>query len=187
MQIKTLSGTPIQQMKKAGKKKITDLKSVDFLKAFHTGPRISNNIAIYDDYKICLLNGKYTNQLGVEIKTNDSLNINKIKVTGIERTLIDISVSPHYSGGVNEVLTAYKRAKGKVSVKKLAQMLKQLDYIYPYHQIIGFYLEKAGYKEDELKLFEDMGIKNKFFVTRKIEDKNREFSNKWQLYYPKFL
>ncbi|EKE03398.1 MAG: hypothetical protein ACD_20C00209G0009 [uncultured bacterium] len=167
--------------------KTTDLKPVDLLKAFHTEPRISKNIALYEDYKICLLNGKYTNQLGVETKTNESLNINKIKVTGIERTLIDISVSPHYSGGVSEVLTAYKRAKGKFSIKKLAQMLNKLDYIYPYHQVIGFYLEKVGYKENELKIFENMGVKNKFFITRKIEDKNREFSNRWQLYYPKSL
>ena len=67
-----------------------------------------------------------------------------IPTTNIERTLIDIAVRPVYSGGVFEVLKAYKMAKDKVSINKLAAYLKKIGYVYPYHQVVGFYLEKSG-------------------------------------------
>jgi predicted transcriptional regulator of viral defense system len=70
--------------------------------------RISQNVAGYKKYKICILNGMYTDRLGViEVLHNGA----KISVTDIERTLIDIVVRPGYSGGVSEVLSAYNLAK----------------------------------------------------------------------------
>ena len=49
-----------------------------------------------------------TNALGViEIQGSED---ETLKVTGIERTLIDIAVRPVYAGGVFEVLKAYKLA-----------------------------------------------------------------------------
>ncbi|OGI04802.1 MAG: hypothetical protein A2Y25_04230 [Candidatus Melainabacteria bacterium GWF2_37_15] len=161
------------------------LKQIDITKSFYKEPRTSKNIAKYKDYKICWLNGKNTNNLGVVEKIID--NNLKVKVTNIERTLIDISVSPHYAGGVVEVLNAYKSAKGRFSVEKMANMLKNINFRYPYHQVIGYYLEKAGYKEKEYQLFRDFGIEYKFFVVRNIDDKNRDFNDKWNLYVPKSL
>lgn len=40
-------------------------------------------------------------------------------VTGPERTLIDITVRPFYSGGPKAVLEAYRQAKDVVSIQKL--------------------------------------------------------------------
>ena len=50
-------------------------------------------------------------------------------VTGVERTLIDATVRPVYSGGINEVLTAFSRASKMVSINKLVAMLKKINYI----------------------------------------------------------
>ena len=72
--------------------------------------------------------------------------LDKIPRTTLERTLIDITVRPIYSGGVNAVLDAYKKSIGKVSVKKIIAILDTINFIYPYYQAVGFYLEKAGYK-----------------------------------------
>ena len=41
--------------------------------------------------------------------------MNGVRVTDLERTLIDIAVRPEYAGGVYEVLNVYRLAKGKVS------------------------------------------------------------------------
>ncbi len=103
-------------------------------------------------------------------------------VTDIERTLVDIAVRPQYSGGVFDVLKAYKLAKEKFSAVKLFDTLKRLDYIYPYHQVLGFYMEKAGMENRLLEPFMDMGLEFDFYLDHQIED--MAYSNRWRLYYP---
>lgn len=152
-------------------------------KAFYMPPRISKNLTVSGIYTINLLQSKFSNGLGiVEADYNNA----KIHVTDIERTLIDITVSPYYCGGCYEVLNVYKKAKGRVNVKKLHDMLIKLDYIYPHHQSIGFYLEKAGYKEDDLKLF-DRDKTLRFFIQRELKENERKYSERWNLFYPEFL
>jgi hypothetical protein len=143
--------------------------------------RTSKNIAIYKDQKVCILNGMYTGQLGVI--PFEGPGGAKIRITDLERTLIDIVVRPGYAGGVFEVLKAYKMAKDQVSVNRLAATLKKLNYIYPYYQAIGFYLERAGYKESLLELMQDFEIKYDFYLTHHMI--NMEYSPKWRLLFPK--
>ena len=155
---------------------------IDF--AFSRKQRTTNNIAIFGDYRVCLLNGKNTDNLGViEMSVSKS---ESLRVTSLERTLIDITVRPVYSGGVFEVLNAYKFAAGLVSINKLAATLKKLNYVYPYHQCIGFYLEEAGiFKEHQIEILKRFEMKYDFYLTYGIEEKN--YSKKWRLYYPKEL
>ena len=151
-------------------------------KAFSKAQRQSQNIAIFNDYRICLLNGKFTSGLGVTKLSQEE----KISVTNLERTLIDITVRPSYSGGVFEVLGAYRRVKGAVSVNKLTAMLKKLEYLYPYHQSIGFYLEKAGvYTESQIKLLKQFDVRYDFYLAHQM--KETEYSTEWRVYYPKGL
>jgi predicted transcriptional regulator of viral defense system len=152
--------------------------------AFMKSWRTSNNISSYKDCKICLLNGMFTGKLGV-IET-EGPNGEKIHVTNVERTLIDIAVRPVYSGGIFEVLKAYKLAHKKVSINRLSAMLKKLNYIYPYHQAIGFYLDKAKvYKETQISLMQEFEMKHDFYLTHQM--KNMDYSKKWRLYFPKGL
>ena len=125
--------------------------------AFKRRVRTTNYIAETDQFRVCLLNGKNTGYLGVETQDHASDGggrCAKVRVTNIERTLIDIAVRPIYSGGVFEVLKAYRLAQAKVSVNKLAATLEQLRFIYPYHQVIGFYLDLcAGYRSSRSTCF----------------------------------
>jgi len=151
-------------------------------RAFRNPQRESKNIASVGDFKICILNGKYTNRLGV-IETTTQENENII-LTDIERTLIDIVVRPSYSGGIHEVLNAYRNAVGKVSINRLSAILQKLNYIYPYHQAIGFYLQRAGvYRESQIKLLKKFDFEYDFYITHKM--KETEYSKEWRLYYPK--
>jgi hypothetical protein len=152
--------------------------------AFKRKPRVSKNIAAYEDLNICILNGKYSKKLGVvDIQTPEG---ELVPVTGIERTLIDITVRPFYSGGVFEVLKAFRLAQGKVSINKLTAMLQKLNYLYPYHQAIGFYLEKSGaYKESLINLFRKFEINYDFYLTYGMKD--MDYSKRWRLFFPKGL
>ena len=69
-------------------------------KAFQRQARVSKNIAFYKDKRICLLNGMHTGKLGVE--EIEGFEGERIHVTNVERTLIDITVRPMYSGGIFE-------------------------------------------------------------------------------------
>ena len=148
-------------------------------RAFKNPARTTTNKATYNEYTIWHLNGKNTGCYGViEVIKYDTMQ----RVTDIERTLVDVAVRPQYSGGVFEVLKAYKLAKDKLSVAKLYETLKKLDYIYPYHQVVGFYLEKVGLEDRLLEPFIKMGLEFDFYLDHEIED--MAYSARWRLYYP---
>lgn len=171
-----------QQPEKARIIKPLAQKKIDW--AFSQRPRISENIASCNGHQICILYGMHTGSLG--IIESEGPEGEKLRVTDVERTLIDITVRPFYAGGVFEVLKAFKFAKDRVSINKLAVMLKKIGYIYPYHQAIGFYIEKSGvYKESAINIFRKMNINYDFYLTYQMKDK--AYSKDWRLFYPKGL
>jgi len=152
--------------------------------AFKRPTRLSQNFVNYENRRIYMLSGKQTGNLGVIETEGPEHTI--VRVTDIERTLIDITVRPEYAGGVFEVLRAYSLARGRVSVNKLLATLRKLDYLYPYHQAIGFYLDRTGvYKERSIALLRRFDFKYNFYLMHQIRDK--DYSEKWRLFFPKGL
>lgn len=151
-------------------------------RAFKSHQRESKNIATVGDWKICKLNGQFTGMLGVIEKVTQENE--SVMITNIERTLIDIAVRPTYSGGIHEVLNAYRRAAEKVSINRLTAMLKKINYIYPYSQAIGFYLQRAGvYKESQIQLLKNSEFTYDFYLAHGM--KELEYSKEWRIYYPR--
>ena len=172
--------TNTEQTKKSVPANRSELEQDNIDKAFSRPMRTTNQVAQIEGKKIYLLNGKNVSNIGV---TDFLLDDRILKVTNIERTLIDITVRPNYAGGIQEILNAYIAAKGRCSVNKLISVLKKMDYTYPYHQAIGFYLERAGYSEIVLNLVKKIEIKHNFYLTYQIKEK--DFSEKWKLFFPK--
>ncbi len=150
-------------------------------RAFARPQRRSKYIYEYNDWKITILSGKSTGNLGVA--TVAGPNGETLPVTGIERTLIDLVVRPTYSGGIYHVLDVYKTAKEKMSVSILLDILKKLDYSYPYHQTIGFYMQRAGYEEVRWSRLKQSGLKFDFYLAHDIRD--RIYNSEWRLFIPK--
>jgi len=63
--------------------------------------------------------------------------------------------------------------------------LKKLDYVYPYHQAIGYYMQRAGYPESQYSKFKALGLNFDFYLTHHITE--RDYDSTWRLYYPKGL
>jgi len=150
-------------------------------RAFKAKCRVSNRIATYRDRDVTLLNGMNTGELGVvELETPEHV---PLRVTSIERTLIDATVRPIYSGGVFEVARAFERAQGKFSVNKLVATLRKLNYTYPYHQAIGFYLERANYKPSQVDLLRQFEREFDFYLTHQMQQ--TDHNSRWRLFIPK--
>lgn len=149
-------------------------------KAFAKKPRITTDKRSYRNYEINFINGQGQNNTGVT-------SFREIyKVSDTERSLIDASVRPFYCGGVTQVMEAFQNAKDTVDEKKLLDYYSQMHFIYPYSNIIGFYLENAGYRESAFLPF--LGIRDsafKIYLTYNMRDPL--FSEKWKIYYPKGL
>ncbi len=158
-----------------------ELAQEDIDRAFAKEQRISQNHVDYKGHVLYLLNGKNTGHKGIISIDHPKQGV--LEVTNLERTLIDIAVRPAYSGGVKKVMEAYQNAKERVSVEKLNTMLKEMDFTYSYHQVIGFYMERAGYLQSQLDLLKEHGFEYKFYLTYNMRE--MEFSEAWQLYYPK--
>lgn len=143
---------------------------------FARKPRITNDKRNYKNYGINFINGQFQNKVGI-IPFREVYYI-----SDLERTLIDCSVRPFYSGGVTQVLDAFLQAKKQIDTEKLYEYYSKMNFKYPYHTVIGFYLEKAGYSESDYKNFLPKN-KTDFYLTYNILQK--EYSAKWQLYFPK--
>lgn len=154
-------------------------KRIDW--AFRRKPRRTKACADWDGYTICLLSGKCSNRLGVVTSTaSDGI---AYPVTGIERTLIDISVRPFYAGGVFEVLDAFRAAADRVDVDLLRKTLEDLDYKYPYHQAIGYYMENSGaYGGDAIEAFKAIPQAYDFYLTFQMNQPT--YVKHWRLYVP---
>jgi hypothetical protein len=148
--------------------------------AFSGRQRRSKLIYRCADVSVVMIAGKNTDRLGVEeIAAPGS---GPLQVTNLERTLIDIVVRPAYAGGIANVVKAYRAAKDRMSVDRLISTLATLDYVYPYHQAIGFLMQKAGHPEKSFSKLRAMGLNYDFYLTHEM--KEPAYSKEWRLYHP---
>jgi hypothetical protein len=153
-------------------------------RAFAARPRQSNLVyADKEGRRFVVIAGKHSARLEVGQVPGPAGEL--LEATRPERTLVDIAVRPVYAGGVHKVLEAYRAARERISVNVLMATLKKLGHLYPYHQAIGFYLERAGYDARALDLARRPGLEFDFYLAHGMKD--TEFSRDWRLTYPRGL
>jgi hypothetical protein len=86
-------------------------------RTFQNQPRQSRLVYSMPKVQITVINGKCTGELEVQEKTGPAGD--NLRVTSLERTLIDIVVRPIYSGGVQAVLNAYRLARERASTRRI--------------------------------------------------------------------
>ncbi|HVL09357.1 MAG TPA: hypothetical protein VM512_09410 [Burkholderiaceae bacterium] len=152
--------------------------------AFQRPVRVSSNAVDFEDWQVLLINSANTGELGVvdhDAQRGAEGRVN-VRTTSVERTLIDAAVRPAYSGGVFEVAKAFELAKDGVSVNAMGAMLGKLRFTYPYHQAIGFYLERAGYRSSALDLMRRFPMEFDFYLTHEMSA--TRYVPAWRLHVP---
>ena len=153
-------------------------------RAFSSRPRQSKLVYSDDNgHEFVVIAGKCTNAL--EVGAIRGPNGERLQATKLERTLIAVTVRPIYCGGVRKVLEAYETARVRLSPKRLMATLKKLGHLYPYHQAVGFYLERAGYSGEALDMARQPGLEFDFYLTHGMGDS--DYNKAWRLYHPRGL
>ena len=164
-----------EQSKKPQPEGVLSQESID--RAFSHPQRRSNYVYRIDGFQIVLLSGKATGRAGViEDQTTG------LPITSLERTLIDIAVRPRYAGGVFQVSQAFKEAMNDLDASKLTSLLGILNHRYPYHQALGFYLERAGADDHLLSRLREFGLHFDFYLDYSIA--NPVLDKSWRVFYP---
>lgn len=153
--------------------------------AFQQPARITKNTALFGDRRIVLIHGGYTGKIGVvsETITFGTDGMAEVRMTDLERTLIEATAKPWYSGGVAEVAKAFEQAKSKAQINRLGALLKKLDYAYPYHQAIGYYMERAGYRSAQIDLLRRFPRERDIYLDHEMS--NPVYVKDWRLWVPK--
>jgi predicted transcriptional regulator of viral defense system len=149
-------------------------------RAFAGNQRSSQLVYSYGAVSIVQLAGKHTSCLGVE--ELNGTNGEKLTVTNLERTLIDMVVRPTYAGGMSELLKAYRAAKSRISMQYLLTILRKLAHAYPYHQSIGFLMERTGYPKESYEQLRELGLAHDFYLEHRMHEP--VYSPEWRLYFP---
>ena len=152
-------------------------------RAFRTHQRSSRYVFIHERNRFVILSGKNTGRYGVvSLPAPDG---RKVQTTDLERTLVDIVVRPAYGGGVHEVQAAFRAASDRLSISKLLATLRALDYVYPYHQALGFYLDRSGVPSKRLERLRKLGVEFNFYLAHGM--KNPALDSSWRVFHPKGL
>jgi hypothetical protein len=148
--------------------------------AFRNQPRRSSFEFQFEGQTITFLNGKNTGNAGVIDVTGPSGE--PLRSTSLERTLIDCVVRPQYAGGIQTVATVLPLAIGRISAAEIVRLLAQTKYAYPYHQSLGFLLERAGMSASELQPLRSLPMRFKFYLDYGM--KKPVYDPSWKTYYP---
>jgi hypothetical protein len=108
------------------------------------------------------------------------------RITDLERCLIDAVVAPHYNGGIMSLPALFAEAADQLNLQTLIGHYGELEFLYPFHQTIGFFLHHSGQTEAAERWRETFQPTNRFFVDKNAKT-NWGYDTVWHVYYPRGL
>jgi predicted transcriptional regulator of viral defense system len=108
------------------------------------------------------------------------------RITCLERTLIDAVVSPHYNGGVMSLCDYFRAARNRMNLSRLLDIYQRLNFVYPYAQSLGFFMEHSGMQEKAEALRSAYPPRQRFYVDHGAKT-TWIYDERWMVSYPKGL
>lgn len=119
-------------------------KSID--KAFSKAPRRTNAYDRINEYIVVMLEAN-------NISSYEIIDFNGYKVSSINRAFVEIISNVHYFQASTNVIELFKQIKEELNPDTIYKVIEKFDFVYPYFQLAGFYLEEIGYKKKQLSKF----------------------------------
>lgn len=108
------------------------------------------------------------------------------RVTCLERTLIDAVVSPHYNGGLISLCDYFRAAQQRLDIARMVDIYRKLDFVYPYAQSLGFFMEHCGMQNHAKELRNVYPPRQRFYVDHGAKT-TWVYNERWMVFYPKGL
>jgi hypothetical protein len=148
--------------------------------AFKIPQKVSQSVLYWNQKKIHLLRRRPEKKLSGVIRIRGRHCL----MTNLERTMLDLVVRPDYAvGGAESILRGFIELRDSLNLENLYDYLITSQYLYPYHQSIGFYLQAAGYTVEQYKQFFQPAINLDFYLEYGM--KQKIYNAKWKIYHPK--
>ena len=143
-------------------------------KAFTRNPRRTKAHDVINGYNLVLLESNNTEGIGI-------INYNGYRVSSINRAFIEIISNIHYFISPNNVINAFKIIKNKLDIDEILKIIEKFDFVYPYYQLAGYYLEEIGFTKNELFKFYSKKSDLIFYTIK--NKKKYEFNEYWNIKY----
>lgn len=132
-------------------------------KAFTNKPRRTKAHDTIYNYNVVILESNNTQEIGI-------INYNGYKISSINRAFVEIISNIQYSKTPDDVIYEFRNLKEKLDINEIFNIIEKFDFVYPYYQLAGYYLEKIGFLKDELSKFFNKKT-NLIFYTIKNKEK----------------
>jgi len=187
-QVPTTIYTGIEEYREKDRpKKSVQLSDHAIFSAFAKPPRATKHIYTFPNGRIVITKKVARGNIGIKtVRSKRGLIPKGAKVAGLERSLIDAVINPHYNGGIKAVVEYFQAAAQRVDAKIVMKVYEKLRLQYPYWQALGFISELGGCSDISVALQRNYKPKNIFYVDHMAKT-NWAFNKKWQVYYPRGL
>jgi predicted transcriptional regulator of viral defense system len=151
--------------------------------SFMKAHKSQQNFCFFDGLKFHFIEKANLNNIGIYKHTLSTVGLEiPLNVTNIERTLIDSVVAPQYSGGMDNVRAAFKKAE--INIQQMALFYGGMRFLYPYWQTIGLILELTKGLEIADQWLAMFGVPKVDFYYDRNYRSDWTFNKKWRLYSP---
>ncbi|MFA7083998.1 MAG: hypothetical protein WC141_05620 [Arcobacteraceae bacterium] len=150
------------------------LLQINIDNAFAKKPRRTTAYDKVENYMVIMLEAN--NTAAYEI-----IDYNGFKLSSVNRAFVEIISNIHYFQTSNKALELFSSIKNNLDIDKIYTILEKFDFIYPYFQLAGFYLENIGFSKNELIKYYKKKSELNFYT-----EKNRDtylFDEHWNIYY----
>jgi hypothetical protein len=106
------------------------------------------------------------------------------RVTCLEHTLINAVVNPHYNGGVASLCEYFRAAQQRVDIARMLDIYGKLDFVYPYAQSLGFFMEHCGMQSHAKVLRNAFPPRQRFYVDHGAKT-TWTYNERWMIFHPK--